>query len=247
MQNETGLYEIPADRLVFTHETLGASRELGEVEIVNTIWGTAKVRVIRKQDNSKLAWMLGALGALAGIAIVWYLAFTPKTETPGPHSLAMPQTTVPKTSAENAPAQNMAETPAAPVAQIPEPAAATAAPNTSHEPSKPIQLVTKNHADTAPKTPLGASRQNNRSGAADAYAQVKPVPTPPKNQPLSGRPTANAASLDHPAAQPETTGVTTNAPAASEAAMAPVKIDPPANAAPVKSELEKSDAKDSRP
>lgn len=67
-----------------TQPRVSMSREIGEAQIVHTIFGKAKVRIIRKHDKMRRAlWWAGAAGAAAIAAVVWQQGwFVPQqTET----------------------------------------------------------------------------------------------------------------------------------------------------------------------
>lgn len=71
MQNETSLYEMPADQLLFSHERLGEGQELGEARVVSTLWGKARVRIVHKQTGPGWRWLLAALALLGIAAAIW--------------------------------------------------------------------------------------------------------------------------------------------------------------------------------
>jgi hypothetical protein len=76
VQNEIGLYEVPPHRLLISYEgkRVGVGRELGEARIVSTIFGRAKVHIIRKQDHSGWLWFLAIFAVLVMMAMVAFWA-----------------------------------------------------------------------------------------------------------------------------------------------------------------------------
>lgn len=257
MQNDTSQYEMPADRLVFTHETLGASRELGEAEIVHTIWGNARVRIIDKQGSTGWIWLLAALVVLAAVALVWRLFASPDTQSSesqgsAPQVLAEPPASAPKLPAENTPpAPVTTNNPAVPSPQIPGAAhAVDAARIAAPEQAKPIQ------ADAEKTHPAAGSQQvaaPQRKKAASIETNIQPQPSVPtktgKSQPPSGTSQANAISTDAQARQPEGTDTSTGfaAPPNTAAGSASPRADKAASLPPAKAEAAKSDATDSQP
>lgn len=250
MQNDTSLYEMPADRMVFTHERLGAGRELGEVEIVHTIWGNARVRVVNKQGKSGLAWLLAALGVLAAIAILWHLFDKPETNSSEPQVLAAPPISAPQAPAEPPQAQVIPDSPLAPEPQVPAAAhAADTAKITAPEPAKPTQVDTekaRTAADTQPTTV--PQRKKAASKEAHIQAQSSSSAKPGKLQPPSGSSPVKTASPDAHAKQPENRETSAIQPAPANAATtAPAGTDQTSSTPPVKAEAAKSDATDSQP
>ena len=145
VQNQTSLYERPANQLLFTHEGLGEEQELGEATVVTTMWGTAKVRIVRKQARSRWPWLFAALAVLGTIAAIWLtLAARPAH---GPEGVAEPPT-VPQ--AQPSPPANM------PVRGAPataESAPAAAMPDISGQNVPAPQVAVAAPAQTTPPTP----------------------------------------------------------------------------------------------
>lgn len=75
MWYEISQYEIPNRQLLATNRKPGADRwtDIGEVKITHTIFGRAKVCVIREQDKKRRAWVLMAmaLSVAAMAAAIW--------------------------------------------------------------------------------------------------------------------------------------------------------------------------------
>jgi len=91
VQNENSLYEIPPHRLHVDYEgkRLGEGRELGEARVVSTIFGRAKVHVIRKQDHSGWLWLLVILTALGSMAAFSFWMRDAAPDTPEADSIAV--------------------------------------------------------------------------------------------------------------------------------------------------------------
>lgn len=257
MQNDTRLYEMPADRLVFTHEILGAGRELGEAEIVHTIWGNARVRIIDKQGSSGWIWLLAALGVLAAVALVWRLVASPDTQSSEPQDsapqvLTAPPASAPKLPAENTPPASVTtDHPAVPAPQIPGTThAVDAARIAAPEQAKPVQ------ADAEKTHPAAGSQQvaaPQRKKAAPIETNIQPQPSVStrtgKSQPPPGTSQANALSTDAQAKQPEGTDTSAGfaAPPNTAAGAANPRADKAASPPPAKAEAAKSDTTNSQP
>lgn len=141
MQNENSLYEVPADLLTFTHTGLGEAEEIGEAQVVSTIFGKARVRIVRKENQSGWLWLLAALGLLLALAVIWWMQGAPLSPETGsvaseplqqkPQIQPQPQIPEPNIKAPqipglNSPGQNMPVQQNNPVTNTPAPAADTA-------------------------------------------------------------------------------------------------------------------------
>ncbi len=242
MQNETSLYDIPAERMVYTHEQLGAGRELGEAEIVNTIWGKARVRIIQKQGKSGWTWLLTALVALAAIAAAWYLVARLHTESSTPPQVAEPlEASPPKATAENTPGQSNSDNPAGVTTPAPANVAGTAV---APAPAVPSPLNTEKPQPAAEKPQPVASRQT-KTAPTESHAQPRlSAAKSEKHQPASAPSPLNTPTADIQAKQPESAGNPAKANSTSESAA----TDTPANNPPVKTEEPpKNDTTDSHP
>jgi len=63
MSHESGLFVVP-EHLMYINiadRTSRPARDIGEARIVNTLFGKAKVRVIREQDKKRKVWLLALL------------------------------------------------------------------------------------------------------------------------------------------------------------------------------------------
>ncbi len=247
MQNDSQ-YEMPADKLVFTHERLRASRELGEVEIVNTIWGAAKVRVVHKQENSGLTWLLSISAVLVAISIIWHLYANSQTESSESQPLATQPTSAQKVSEEPATAQNLPETPTASAPPISGPATAAMADQVmSPVPSKPAAEGAEKPSIPADQPRIASPKQ--KKVAAETRAQTKPniAPSRGRSQPPSGQSTTNSDAHDRSAVQTGSSGTNADLHSPAEAATAPAHADTAVNPPPLKVEPAKSDVTDSKP
>lgn len=178
MQNENGAYEVPAERLLYTHERLKEARDLGEAQVVSTFWGKAKVRVVHEQDNGGWLWALAALCALgAGVAAWWFLDYT---GAPEPASLAAPQE---QASPQTPPA---AATPA-PITLVPATAVEVGSAPVAPMPAAPAQAAPAQNAPVpntpAPKAPAQNAPAPKTSASAQPAIQ-QPVKSEPAKQTL---------------------------------------------------------------
>lgn len=86
MSQENSQFDIPGIQLreSRTQPKVSLSREIGDAQIIHTIFGRAKVRIIRKHDQARRNMMMIAL-VVAGVAIAaaaWQGWFSsPQTET----------------------------------------------------------------------------------------------------------------------------------------------------------------------
>jgi hypothetical protein len=239
MQNENSLYEMPADRMVFTHEGLGEGRELGEVEVVSTIWGKARVRVVNKQGMSGWAWLFAASAVLGVAAMAWLLLAGKETDSSEPRLLAPPpvnstQPTAPTASIQDAPVQNIPSTQAAPTPPVP---ATVAAP----EPAKSAQPGAEKPQPSAEKHPV-AEKQIKRDSPTDTPAPAKAsIAGKPGKTPATASPSPAGSATPHMQAKQPIAGKAGDSPAppanpATTPNADPVKADPSGNAQPAKPE-----------
>jgi hypothetical protein len=73
MSSDLSQFEIPGSRLLATNSQPRADirTDIGEAKITQTIFGRAKVRVIRKQDKTRHAWLLTLLVVTVVAAASW--------------------------------------------------------------------------------------------------------------------------------------------------------------------------------
>jgi hypothetical protein len=137
MSHEISQLDIPDRQLLATNTQarVSLSREIGEAVITHTIFGKAKVRIIRKDDNIRRARLLAALAAAAtAIAVATWLVWDtskqsgPLQSTPLPPESEKVQEIAPEVQSENfvpaAPPSVQSEPMTPPPAEIRKPAIA---------------------------------------------------------------------------------------------------------------------------
>jgi hypothetical protein len=84
MSNEDSQFDIPVIQLreSKTQPKVSFSREIGEAQITHTIFGRAKVRIIRKGDQARRYIVLAALAVVAVAAAAWQGLFSPQPSEP---------------------------------------------------------------------------------------------------------------------------------------------------------------------
>lgn len=73
MWHEISQYDIPDRQLLTTKPASSVSRwkDLGEAKVIHTMFGKARVRIIREQDQKRRTRLLTALGMVAVAAAAW--------------------------------------------------------------------------------------------------------------------------------------------------------------------------------
>lgn len=73
MLSEISEFDIPNRQLLSTGAKPGVSisTDIGKAKITHTIFGRAKVRIIRERDNKRRAWLFGTLVVIAIVAAGW--------------------------------------------------------------------------------------------------------------------------------------------------------------------------------
>ncbi len=73
MGHEISQFDIPGLQKLATNAQprVGMWTDIGEAKITHTIFGRAKVRVIRKQDKKRRSWLLIGLAVISTAAAVW--------------------------------------------------------------------------------------------------------------------------------------------------------------------------------
>lgn len=194
MQNETGLYEVPPQQLLYTHKGLGEERELGEATVVSTIFGKARVRIVGQKNPSGWLWLLAALAWLGVMAAIWLMQAPPAPGTGSP--AAPPAQPNPHISTETTPA-------ALPVNESPL--------------SAPQSNVTQSTAPQISAPPAPAPTPAPAPAAATLAAQ------PPIAQPGEAAPAKPAPAKKHPVAHKPAIADKPMAPAAGDKQPAPAK------------------------
>jgi hypothetical protein len=71
MGHEISQFDIPDRQLLATSAQASMWSDIGEAKITHTIFGRARVRVIREKDKIIRAWLLAALAAIALAVAAW--------------------------------------------------------------------------------------------------------------------------------------------------------------------------------
>ncbi len=85
MSHENGQFDISDIQLrePKAQPRVSLSREIGEAQIIHTLFGKAKVRIIRKHDKTRRAWWLtGMIGLTVASAAVWQVWFAARYTEP---------------------------------------------------------------------------------------------------------------------------------------------------------------------
>jgi hypothetical protein len=89
--HEISQFDIPDHQLLATkaQQKAGISTDIGEAKITRSVFGRAKVRVIREKDKKRRAWLLTALAVMAIAAAAWqgWIAFQQMQSAAPPLSL----------------------------------------------------------------------------------------------------------------------------------------------------------------
>lgn len=242
MGHENRQYDIP-DHLLRAPEApprVSMRKDIGQAKITHSIFGRAKVRVIREQDNKRRAWLLLVLAvtALAAASFQGWIALQQSEMIAPPTSLS----------------EKIEVSP--PVFQ-PEEAAPTATPSSgrskqktpteilfdsmaTRRPPQPVRLKAAEPTAAKPVTPqpLAASKSQTAAIATSSTSSVnqmeKPklpapikavaptVPTPSASQPAADKP-APVAPLAEPLIKESTSA---SSPAGDSQPSVPVKAQP---------------------
>jgi hypothetical protein len=185
VQNETSMYEMPPERLVFNHHGLGEGRELGQATVVSTLRGKARIQILIGGRAPRPAWvwpLAAAAVVAAGLAIAWYTHNWPfsaptTAETPAEESRPAPDSGA--AAAPDAKATNAA-------------AAATATPDSGVAVAVPPPTEAVPPDETviaAPAAPV----------AHDKPAQPAPSPAPKRSAPRAAAPAHRSSAAERPA------------------------------------------------
>jgi hypothetical protein len=190
MSHENSQFDIPAIQLreSKTQPRVSLSREIGEAQITHTIFGRAKVRIIRKGDQARRNTILAAIAVAAVAAAAWQGWFSP-------------QQTEPEQSAASAPAASVEAQVHVPASQPENIAPPAIPPSVKSEPvTPPAAAITPPVASQkiAPQQSIELKDAGQKT-AVPAKVQPKPVPIKPKAVPAeplkAGKPpTAPAAA-----------------------------------------------------
>ena len=240
MMHEISQLDIPDHQLqaVNAPPRVSISREIGEARIIHTMFGKAKVRIIRQTDGRRRVLLLLALAAIAALAAAaWWawLATQPTEPVPGAGSQPLASEKVP--GAQSPLPAIIAPPAAAPAAEdkpVTPPASEIAKPaiiqKSALQPAQNVQAATPMPAQPVAPKPSPASRQQTPPPAPPSSTQtakpVPPTPMPPR-QPapavvaprttLPARPAASSPATAVPLASPVEGGAaSTQTPAAAD-------------------------------
>ncbi len=71
MVHDISEYDIPGRQLLAAKAQARVGKDIGEAKITHTIFGKARVRIIREQDKKRRAWLLSLLALAALAAAAW--------------------------------------------------------------------------------------------------------------------------------------------------------------------------------
>lgn len=219
MTYEISQLDVPDRQLLPTSPRSKASlsTEIGEAIVTHTIFGRAKVRIIRKHDKMRRTlWLMALLGATVAAAAAW-------------QGWMAGQQAEPVQTAEPPPALSTNVQESVPV---PQPEYAQPVPPVESKPVTAPQAGTSDAPISQKSVPLGANDIPARN-PADAQQPPKPVQakpvtvakprvTQPMTQPAPNSPAA-VAPLAAPSAQED---VPVPAPAGNKQAADPVNVQP---------------------
>jgi hypothetical protein len=184
VQNDTSKYEIPAEKLVYTHEGLAERSEMGAATVVTNFWGKAKIQIGDQRDTSSLKWIAAFILLAAALATAWFLHVWPfpgeAATAPEPRLVLEPQTSSPASAPEAS---------AVPTAQIVQPGAPEVH---AVEAQPPVQAApVPQETPAAANVPARHARTHRAvQPAAEADNATPPAPadsssagTPPKEPP----------------------------------------------------------------
>ena len=209
---------------------MGILTDIGEAKITRSVFGRAKVRVIRKKDKKRRAWLLAALAVMAIATAAWqgWIAFQQMQSAPPPLSL------------------NERIRVGAPVFR-PENIAPTT-PSVRDRQKTPTEIVIDSmttRREPEPKQPLGlkASRQMaDKPDTGEPLTASKPLTDKPQTAPLATNNSSSKGQAD--TQQPPKLSATTRLAAPAVAAPPATKsaASKPAANAPLGEQLIKQDA-----
>ena len=108
MSHENSQFEIPAIQLreSRTQPKVSLSREIGEAQITHTIFGRAKVRIIRKGDQARHNMMLAAIVVVLAVAawqgwLTWQQTEQTQSVAPAPEASVEAQARLPVSQPES--------------------------------------------------------------------------------------------------------------------------------------------------
>lgn len=215
--HEISQFDIP-DRQLLAGKAQPRSdmrMDIGEAKITRTIFGRAKVRVIREQDKKRRAWLLTVLALMAIVAAAWqgWIAFQQMQSAAPPLSLSERIKVSP-------PAFQPESIPAPP-------------PSARDNQRTPTQIVIDSmttRREPAPKTPLGLKASGQMAGKPVTGEPLTALTAKPQTAPLA---TNNSSSKNQADLQPPPKPSASTQIAAPAAAAPPVTQSPANKAAAV--------------
>jgi hypothetical protein len=227
MTYEMSQLDIPDRQLLPTnsHSRASMSTEIGEAQIIHTIFGRAKVRIIRKHDNIRRTLWLTAMVAVAAVVAVAWLEWVASQQTE-PLQSADPASSLNASVQESAPATQPES--------VTMPAAALSATN---EPVPPPPIEIHNPAISQKIAPQPAQDLNATGPIPAKPVRPKPlIASKPQAAPLATDDTASMNQPDRPlppklssTKQPVAPAVATpraTLPAAQSSANSPADVAP---------------------
>lgn len=212
MQNETSLYDIPADQLLLAHERLGEGTEIGEARVVSTLFGKARIRIVHKKDRSGWLWLLAASVVLGIIAAIWLnQAAPPPPET---DSVAgSPAQINPQIPPEQQNAVPLIPPPAADTSIAAQPAIQPPLPA---EPIKPDPAKKPSIAEKPKTPPVATSDDQPEQSEEMGQTDESPTPVPVQAKPAATQPAIQITKTPNAPDKPATeSAVKTPPPAAN--------------------------------
>jgi hypothetical protein len=205
------------------------SREIGEAQIVHTIFGKAKVRIIRKHDKMRRTlWWAGVAGAAAIAAVVWQQGwFAPQQAESLQSAEALPAASP---EAQSSAMASPAEGGSFPASAVGGAANAPAEPAFQTLPQKLIAQQA-NEIRAAEKAAMSGMEQNKPA----VVARQKPAATPPMPAAAQSEPMTPRAVIAKPrpaVPPPGMEGKPTAAPLADNAMKNPAGVSQPAKPTP---------------
>jgi hypothetical protein len=221
--SEISEFDIPDRQLLATgaKPAVSISTDIGKAKITHTIFGRARVRIIRERDNKRRAWLLGALAVIAIVTAAWqgWIMF----QQAGSHPASLPLSARIRISAPTTQPENL-------------PPAATP-PSVTNKPPTPLQAeINKLMASqkSAPQPPPGSNAPGQTAAkpvTAQPLAASKPQTAPlatsnnplrdQTDKPLPPRLSAPVQPVVPAVAPPRATSPVSQPAASSPAAVAP--------------------------
>ncbi len=192
MSHEINQLDIPDHQLqAGTSQSKGVWTEIGEAEITYTIFGNAKVRIIRKHDKTRRTLLLTATTAMVLAAMAWQVWFTSSQADPQ-QSADPAASALGASETESTPLPSETNRPATTLAGMPQQPALIA----EQMPAKPARSFNAAKSQTAPHVaatvspaqpvlnrsePVGSG--NKEGSLSPSLADVNQAAAPASTQP----------------------------------------------------------------